>query len=447
MKRYGICVLIFLALLIEPLVSEVPVRTEENIYSIAAFSGKDYALTFAKEEAHSIYIYSDADNFLSLKKNFVYFWPITDQWIIDDSVLDYTYSGNVEIIDKKGVITKLSPVDYTFFNMRGTYQNNWHILTGDEAQKEWNEYIKMVLDYQESISVYNKAVTDYQSKTTELFNEIMALRTQNKPYETLLEELGNLREPVEPSTPQKYTVPPSKIQVGFQINLPPGEYTIRFVTSEGNIVEGSEKKLCSIAPRRINSIGYEVFPERQWTQPTLSSSPASVLYLDGSSDIYLRPFYQNEYISLNYNKLVNNQASGNPNLYSWVKIQQVPESTIQINQNQEISDVDLNKYIVEQSKTTALGYTIVPYDPLGAHKGKIPSMEALYIPLSPDMKEAKFSVIGLDDSLATKSSARTIRIIDSIHHEFYVVLILFIPLLVGAIVLLRRKKSYKNLSD
>jgi len=269
----------------------------------------------------------------------------------------------------------------------------------------------------------------------------MMLQNEDKSYEHLLEELTLLREPEEPSTPTKYTVPPVKLQKGFQINLPPGEYSMRFVSEEGKVVEGSEKTLRSIAPRRVASIGYEVFPAIRWTEPTMSTTASSVLYLDGSSDIYIRPFYQNEYLSLFYNKLINNQSFGNQSLYSWVKIQQVPQSKIQLTTKDQAQEISESLYIVEQSKTSALGYTIVPYEPLGIHKGKTPSLSALYIPLSGEMEELSFS---LSPSENTKTSMRTIRIINGVHHESFVILILLIPLVTIAIVLIVRKRRYKR---
>lgn len=441
MKKKLYFTILLISIILFPLISEVPTRTEETIYTMAAFSGNDYALTFARENAPAIYIHSDADNFLSLKKNFVYYWPLTEQWIIDDSILDFTFDGSIEIIDNKGKITTLNPVTYTFFNSRGTYENNWHVLTGESAQNEWNKYVKIVLDYQEAVSSYNKAVGRYNTQTTELFNQIIDLRTQGQPYESLLKELEELSEPVEPVPPSEYTVPPSKLQKGYMINIPEGEYIIRFVTDDGKIVQGSEKSLVSVAPRRTDSIGYEIFPEIQWTQPTYSSEPSSVLYLDGTSDIYLRPFYQNEYISLEYNKLIDNQDSGTPNLYSWKKIQQVPESRITVISDSKQEQVSLDQYIVEQSATTALGYTIVPYDPDGKHKGKNPSMEALYIPLDPVLKELRISITDLNDPLETASSVRIIKIINSIQHESIAVFIMVLPLLIGLIIFLVRKKK------
>lgn len=435
-----LCLLLFIA----ALPGEAPIRTEETLYSIAAFSGRDYALTFAKENASTIYVHSDANNFMSLKKNFTYFWPITDQWMLDDSILDITYEGTIEITDNKGVKKTLEPVDYTFFNMRGTYQNNWHVRTGAEAVAEWTEYVDIVLNYQAAMTEYNRAHAAYQERTSQLFNQILMRRGEDKPFEHLLEELETIKPPEEPAKPTKYTVPPVKLQKGFQINLPEGEYSLRFIATDGKVIEGSEKTLISVAGRRLNAIGYEVFPAVRWTQPSSSTTPSSVLYVDGTSDLYVRPFFQTEYRDMHYNKLINNQKSGNPNLYTWVKIQQVPHSSMQITTDTQVREVTEGPYIVEQTKTSAMGYTIVPYDPTGEHKGKIPSVSALYIPLSPQMKALEFSLTNLEDAAATASSKRSIRIIRGVQHEILSLALLVLPLIVLLFVLIKRRRSYRR---
>ncbi|WP_422479087.1 hypothetical protein [Pleomorphochaeta sp. DL1XJH-081] len=443
MKKIMILSIAILLILFSPVFAEVPNRIEETIYSIAAYSGKDYALTFAKQDSSTIFIHADVDNFASLKKNFIYFWPITDQWLVDDSILDITYKGTLEITDKNGNIIPIETVNYTFYNMRGTYDNNWHIKTGTEAEEEWNDYIELVLAYQEAVSNYNRAYTAYQQRTSELFNQILQIKAEGKPYEHLLQEMENIKQPSEPEPPKKYTVPPIRLQKGYPINLPEGEYTIQLKTPSGNILEGSEKKLISIKGRRTNSIGYEIFPAVRWTQPTNSTTPASVLYVDGTSDLYVRPFFQTEYKDLQYNKMINNQESGNPNLYRWVKIQQVPDSGISVTSENQAIEIYEEPYIVEQSKTTALGYTIAPYDPTGEHVGKTPSISALHIPLNPMMHELEFSLLGLEDPKAIATSGRVIRIISGIQNETITVVLIILPILALLLVFSVRRKTYQ----
>ncbi len=440
MKRLAIYTLLVAVCCNFNLFGEVPVRTEQLLYSIAAFSGKDYALTFAKEDAGTIYLYADADNFLNIKKNFIYYWPITDMWIVDDSVLDVTFDGIVEIVDKKGNTQRIESVEYTFFNMRGKYENNWYVRTGQEALDEWDGYVKMYLDYQEAIAVYDQEYSMYQKQTTPLFYEILNVEKAGGDTEALLQQLSTFIPPSKPEMPAVYTVHPAKIQNGYRINLPPGEYSLRFVNADGRVMQNSEKTIVSVASRRSDSIGYEVFPADRWTTPSTSSSPSSVLYVDGTSDIYARPFFQDEFLDLQYQKMINNQSSGNPNLYRWVRIQQVPNSNIEVTMSGQMQVVAEQPFMVEQSTSATLGYSIVPYDPAGAHAGKSPSIVALHIPIGTADKEVTISLADGDDSIKT-SSKRTIRVITGIKGELVTIFMICVPLIITLVARTIRKKK------
>ena len=258
---------------------EVPSRTEELIYSIVAFTGNDYTVTFAKEDVGSIYLYADTDNFLSMKKNFLYYWPIKDEWVIDDSVLDVTFGGVMEITDKKGVSQQIEAIDYTYFNMQGVYDNNWYVKTGEDATAEWNLYVQMSRDYQEALAAYNYNYDLYKEATTVLLNEILRAQEKGDDQGALLAQLATYIPPLEPEEPKRYTVPPVKIQHGFRIKLPEGTYTLRFLCQDGKLLQDSVKNIYATAPRRTSSIGYEIFPADRWTIPSESTFPSFIKLL------------------------------------------------------------------------------------------------------------------------------------------------------------------------
>ena len=84
------------------LYSQNPERTEQLIYSILAFDGKDYSGTFCREDSDTIYLMANASSFLSPKTTFVYYWPITEEWKTDTEILDKTMEGALEITGKNG---------------------------------------------------------------------------------------------------------------------------------------------------------------------------------------------------------------------------------------------------------------------------------------------------------------------------------------------------------
>lgn len=438
MKRVCISMMIFAIGALNAF-SEAPVRIEELIYTIVAYNGRDYSATFCREESDTIYLYANGDSFLSLKKNFVYYWPITQEWKTDSSVLDVTFDGVLEI-KGRGVEQSLFSVDYTYFNLRGNYENNWKAVKEGEAHAEWERYLGIVKSYLDAMDRYNREHTDYENRVNQLFFEISKLKQEGKDHSKKLDELNSLKSPEEPARPDYYFVPPVPVQHGYNINLPAGEYRMRFLTKDGKLMSGSEKKLIVFDKRRTEGIGFDIIPEDRWTMPSESTRPSEVLYVNGKSDLFIRPFLQNEYNDLYFNKLVANDARGNPNLNRWVKIQQVPKSSIELSLGKELRSLKEAPYMVEQVEGANLGYRIVDYDPDGSHKNEQPSIIAFRIPIRGSERKA-LSLFATDEKGTNlKGSGRSIRIIEG---QKAIPLLLFIaacPLIAMGIILALRKR-------
>jgi hypothetical protein len=232
------------------------------------------------------------------------------------------------------------------------------------------------------------------------------------------------------------------VQQAFIINLPVGEYRIRLLTADGETMEGSERRIVTFAKRRAEAVGLEVIPGDKWTRPVQSTSPASVLYVDGSTDLYLRPFYQREYNDLFYEKMRRNDAKGNPGLMKWVRIQQVPGAAVEIaaaapaaTQSRTVREAP---FFVEQVPGAALGYRIVPFDPV-AHADRQASLRAFHVPISRDRPALRVRVLDRDGG-PLPSSERQVRIVAPSARARLALLLAAVPLLVMAAVLALRSR-------
>ncbi|MBN2553232.1 MAG: hypothetical protein JXB06_10715 [Spirochaetales bacterium] len=444
MKTLRIAVPLLLLLCAGVLFADVPVREEQFIYSILAFNGKDYAGTFAREDADTIYLVADVDNFITVRNVFVYFWPITQDWKTDTSALNVPFEGTLELGGREAEPETIGMTPYTYYNIRGEYELNWKVAKEAEAEAAWQHYQDLMDAYWKSVSQYYERRAAYEAVLNELTVMITRLRDQGQDVSALIENLRELKAPPEPQYPTEYIVPPVPVQKAFILNLPVGEYDIRFFTEDGKIMEGSERRIVAFRKRRAEAIGLEVIPGDKWTRPVESKTPASVLYIDGSTDLYVRPFYQQEYNDLFYEKMRKNDAKGNPTLMKWVRIQQVPKARVEVTRpSSEAQMVMEEPFYVEQVKGAALGYQIVPFDPEGKHKDREPSLRAFHVPISPDQRVIRMRVQDKDGEYLP-SSERQIRIISISRLGLISLILAACPLIVMVIVMARRSRRYTS---
>jgi hypothetical protein len=441
MKRY-LAAALLLALPLAVCRADVPVRTEQVIWSVLAFNGRDYSSTFVPESSDTLFLLAGVDNILSLRETLVYWWPVTSEWKTDTDSLNAQFSGSLELRDAKGATRKLALEQYTYFNIRGEYELNWKVVTGQAARQELLEYGALYDSYFSAIQEYKKKTADYEAELQSLVARIQKLKRERKDDASLQLQLRTLVAPLAPSEPSHYVEPPVALQQGFILNLAPGRYSLRMLNAEGRTIEGSEKTLVVHSRRRTGGIGFEVIPGDKWTRPETSVSPSSVLYVDGSADLYLRPFFEEELNDLEYGKTVDNAARGNPNVATWVRIQQVPHATVVVEKAGATTTLLTEKpYYVEQVQGSTLGYTIVSWDPYGPYKDKQPNLVAFRVPLDAGVRS--LSLRALDSQGAPLSgSERRLRIVGTLPNPGLVIALALAPLLAMLVILVLRARFY-----
>jgi len=424
-------------------IGQVPVRKEQLVYSIMAFNGRDYSRTFAGENADAIYLISNIDNFLGVCKTLVYFWPITGEWKTNLSVLNIPFEGTLQISGYRRELKNLKSTPYTFYNVRGEYELNWKVAKGEEAYRVWEHYQELMDAYRESVRQYQREINNYRERLNELTSRITRMRDEGKDVTGLIEKMKELKPPQEPDFPRDYIIPPSPVSKGFIVNLPPGKYSLRFITDEGELMQGSEIEMVVFDRRRAGSVGFEVIPGDKWTRPVESKPPAQVLYVNGSADLYLRPFFMDEYNDLYYEKMRKNDARGNPNLMKWVRVQQIPGARIFIlKRGHELEVILEEPYFVEQLKGTSLGYRIIPYDPMGAHRGLDPSLIAFRVPIGNYDRIIDLRIEDKNGRIL-KNGTRQIRVIHPSRKGFLALTFAVLPFIVMALIYIQRYRVSK----
>ena len=355
MKR-AILVFLFLAASAALAIAEVPIRNEQLIWSVIASTVGDYTATFVPDSSSTIYLIAGQDNILSARKTLLYWWPITEEWKPDTESLNILFPGTLEVRDGRGNLRSYPLEEYTYFNIKGEYEKNWKILTAEAARAEIQKYKALYNQYFTDTEKYQADTAAFDAEVQRLVNAVQSLKDAGKDFSAPLHRMQSLNRPVAPVPPADYVVPPSDLQQGFIVNLPAGRYSILLRNPDGTLMEGSEKELVVDSRRRTNGIGFEIIPSDKWTRPVNSVTPSSVIYVNGTADLYVRPFFEDEFNDLSYEKTVNNQARGNPTIQKWVRIQQVPHATV-VTAGPGGAQTTLSEqpYYVEQSPGSSLG--------------------------------------------------------------------------------------------
>ena len=409
--------------------ADVPMRVEQLIYSVAAFDGSGYASTFGLQTADTLYLLADVDNLVSVRKTLVYWWPITAEWKTDTDALNVPLRGTLEVRGAGGI--------RRLFLQRATWTRSatgpgaaWKVLTGADADRELARATAAADAYFAAVQRYQQDSQAYEQKVQELGARVLALKNHGKDASADAARLSALKGPEPPAVPPSYQDAPQPVQDWFVVNLPAGRYAVRLVEPGGNVIEGSDKRLVVYRWRRTGGIGYEVIPGDRWTRPEESRTPASVLYVNGATGLYLKPFAEVETNDLFYQKTVSNQAGGNPSMYRWVRAGDVPASHPQASDVRagEVPTAVLEaavleavapgrapatsaeqRFTVKQSEGTGLGYTISPYDPASS-AGAPPNLVAIPLPLEARDERLAFHLVDAEGR-PIPESAREVRVI------------------------------------
>lgn len=426
---------------------QAPPREEQFVYTATAFDGKHYTPTFAGEESDAIYLIADVDNFLTARYTFVYFWPITRQWLTDQRGLNVPVPGALQVTGPGREPLTVRMIDYTYYNVRGEYELNWRVATGADAHRIYRQHLAEQRAYRDAAFAFQGAQAAYQERFSELLAQGRELRDRGEDTGELEAVVRALEEPQPPQRPATYVVPPAAVRPAIILNLAPGRYRIRLLTEDGLTVEGSERTVVAFAPRRAAAVGVEVIPGDKWTRPIESNAPSAVLYVDGSTDLYLRPFFQIEYNDHRYARLLRNDAKGNRSLMRWVRTQQIPHARIELTRRDGSGAAPETRleepFFVAQTPGAARGYQIVPFDPAGDHAHRQPSLRAVHVPLAPSDRVVQVRVRDARNA-ALPTGARQIRVVDPARTGRLSTALLALPLLLMAVVLGQRARRYRR---
>ncbi len=390
--------------------ADAPRRVEELVYTVRAYDGNAYISTFAREESPALYIGANRNTILVARKSLVYYWAITDEWRVDTETLNRAMSGELVVTARGAAPRVFSRVPFTIYRRQGL-SSGWEVATEEAAWSLYDEFRESYNQYLEDLRAYNREADEFARRTIELAEVIVAEREAGRDISRLLEEFRIREAPNAPRLPDTYTVPPTEPQLAFVVNLPEGEFSIALRDEDGRTVEGSERSLISFVPEVSDWTGIEVIPADRWTRPVQSQFPGTDIYVDGSVDVFLRPFIQNRYNEYEFAKLRDNDAQASPEASTWVRHSDLADALIELTTRSNSSTISGAAFAVDPVESATPGYRIRAL----AEQQRSESPDLIAHPvdiLQATWNRAELTVIGRDGQ-PLPGGTRELRIIDS----------------------------------
>ena len=195
-------------------------RDEQLIHSLIVFNGSGYSRTFSAESSDTIYLLADTDNFVTLRKTFVYYRPADDALNTDTTHLDAVVDGSLEIAGRTGHAQSLRMEDYTYYNLRGDGAARWRTATGPDAHRVYADYQEKLRAYREGLDAYRLDRATHEYMVAELERRIEEQKQSGGDIARLQEVLGGLAAPTGPAFPEEYAAAPVRVDRAFVVNLP-----------------------------------------------------------------------------------------------------------------------------------------------------------------------------------------------------------------------------------
>lgn len=433
MKRIlatGLAILLLTQLLSLSTAAQVPDKRREFIYGVQAYNGLQYHATYYPLNLDTIYFMADVVNIISPRESLVYFWPITNEQLVDWDSLNETVDGTLEIVQRGQVIQTISQTEYVIQYPNGYDSGQVKVHLGEEAHAQYAEFDRQRAAFRDEVAAYYEASVNYRQDLQEQV-ESGALTEENLEL---------------PAQPPAFLFFSTGVFEGIPLKLPAGSYQIRLRDGNGQIIPGSERNLVTFTPDRVG-VSYTIIPHEKWTTPEQSDDPSQVLYARSGTMMYLQPVREYEYNQLYFTRLEQPQnTTSSKDRWDWIPHLPINDGTLEIlSGGQVIERVERRPYVVRQYTGSALGYEII--DQLTATEERFrersPDFEGYALTVAPGQSSVSIRLVDSNGQVVP-GSEREIKLVNTANaRSGYLLPIL--PLAVGLGVLLWRRSKLASL--
>jgi hypothetical protein len=316
----GLCLAVFPRL---PAQDSVPKTERQIVFGVSPFDGAKYLTSFLPESQKEMLLTAGENHTITVLLSDVYYWPITAEYRADFQGVHIPLVGNLSIY--KGyrgeeILRELKPVEYIYVYPRGPEGESSRVLAGEEMSR------------------FIEEVEASQAERAQNPNQVWA--SFQGPF------------------------------TGFIVNLPEGKYRLVFSVKNQGQVFTIEKTLRVFSPIGTGT-AYQIIPDEKWTVSSNSETIQQRIYLKPESVIYLKLFPSIFYSQADYERMTSPQrpfaGMGLENSPFWVHeetaLEESGDYSLLLEAGGQTRQVRPREFLVRQTEGSALGYTILEFDP------------------------------------------------------------------------------------
>jgi len=411
--------------------AQSPPREEVFVYATTIFDGLTYSSAMAPPDIDTIYMIADRQNIIAPRRTMIYYWPITNRYLADWTLLNEVVEGELEIYQGSDRVLVVPLQDYVIQYDSANPLETLNIGVGEEA-------LLMHAAFQELFAAYRQALFDYYDAEQAYRAALDEIIANNEPGTVEPEDL-----PVRPEPVGDFSLQSTEPNKAYPVSLPEGSYSILMRDSNGIVVPDSRRELV-VYNRLQAGIAYSVVPQSRWTQPEDSVFPDGVIYAEPGATLYLQPSRESLFNELYYTRMLDPQdQTAREDRTHWVLHDPFPDTILRVTGvDGSVWEAEMKAYFVQQLAGSGLGYEVMEFNPETMTRA---SFEGFALELDGQNPVYRVELLDADGRLLV-GSRREIRILNT-DRGSQVYMLGLLPLAIGAVITISRRRQIRTVDS
>lgn len=356
-----------------PAIALEPEQREVIVISARVWDGYEYQETFIPSTREEMAVTAGHPSVITFVRTLEYYWPLSRQVYVDFQRQRDVIEGTLVVRQNGAEVSRQAPGVFSILYPEGAINGNGQILWNDEARAAHAEYREQEAAFARDFTAAQRAHSAYEQELL----RAGAAREDGAPPATI---------PPPPPLPTPSLRLVTAPQPGFELALPPGQYTMA-LENGGTTVPGTDRRVRAVDLLGTEALVADVVPAERWTRPLASNTSTARIYARPASVLYLTLMDANQFTEADYLPIVSPQADSVAGRKLWVRRKPSGETDLTLAWGDDPQPLVRGPLKVDQTRGTSFGYTV-----RAAREGETADLDAFSIAVPSDPRATRGTV-------------------------------------------------------